>query len=75
MTGLIHILFLCAFQTCDLVIGPIVMTNKRLFAVDLAAGYAYTNIAIIIPMPESSDNSAAIAYPFQMPVFTSFIVH
>jgi hypothetical protein len=41
---------------------------------DFAEGYAYTNVVIIIPMPESSGNSAAIAYPFQMQVFHFILI-
>ena len=47
------------FQKCDSVIGPILMTTKRLAVMDFAEGYAYSTVALIIPMPESSDNNAA----------------
>nr|CAH0111143.1 unnamed protein product [Daphnia galeata] len=52
----------------DLVIGPIVMTTNHLAVMDFAEGYAYSTVALIIPMPESSDNNAAaIVHPFQIP--------
>ena len=35
------------------------MTTKRLAVMDFAEGYAYSTVALIIPMPESSDNNAA----------------
>ena len=44
------------------------MTNNRLAVMDFAEGFAYTTVALIIPMPESSDNSAAIIRPFQITV-------
>jgi hypothetical protein len=56
-------------QKCDLVIGPIVMTTNRLAVMDFAEGYFYSDVALIIPMLESSDNNAAaIVHPFQIPV-------
>lgn len=74
MKGLFSFFLFDTFQKCDLVIGPLVMTIKRLLNMDFAEGYAYTNVVIIIPMPESSDNSAAIAYPFQMQVFNLILI-
>ena len=44
------------------------MTNNRLAIMDFAEGFAYTTVALIIPMPESSDNSAAVIRPFQITV-------
>jgi len=43
-----------------------VMTTKRLAVMDFAEGYFYSDVALIIPMPESSANAAAIVHPFQI---------
>jgi hypothetical protein len=55
-------------QKCDLVIGALVMTPDRYALMDFAEGYAYSSMVILIPMPESSDNGAAITQPFQISV-------
>jgi hypothetical protein len=44
------------------------MTSRRFAAMDLAEGYAYTDAALLIPMPELSDNSGAILQPFNLAV-------
>ncbi len=45
------------------------MTTNRLAVMDFAEGYFYSDVALIIPMLESSDNNAAaIVHPFQIPV-------
>ena len=51
-----------------MIIGTAVMSNNRFAVMDFAEGFAYTAVALVIPMPESSDNSAAIIRPFQIPV-------
>ena len=42
------------------------MTTKRRAVMDFAEGYFYSDVALIIPMPESSANAAAIVHPFQI---------
>jgi hypothetical protein len=44
------------------------MTPDRYALMDFAEGYAYSTVVILIPMPESSDNGAAIVLPFQFSV-------
>lgn len=51
-----------------MVIGSIGMTFGRHAVVDFADGYAYTSIAMVIPMPEESQHVNAALEPFQLSV-------
>jgi hypothetical protein len=44
------------------------MTNRRYALMDFAEGYGYIDAALLIPMPELSDNYGAIIQPFQIAV-------
>ena len=44
------------------------MTNRRYALMDFAEGYEYIDAALLIPMPELSDNFGAIIQPFQIAV-------
>jgi hypothetical protein len=59
---------LVRFQKCDVIIGPIVTTPKRAAVMEFAGGFMYTSGALLIPMPQSSNNAAAVAKPFQLSV-------
>lgn len=65
---------LMLFQTCDLVIGALLMTPARYALMDFAEGYAYSSVVLLIPMPQSLDNGAAITQPFQISVKFTFRV-
>ncbi|KZS11624.1 Uncharacterized protein APZ42_023549 [Daphnia magna] len=56
---------------CDVVIGPVVTTPSRFAIMDFAEGFMYTSGALLIPMPTSSENVAAVAKPFQRSVWIS----
>ncbi|EFX85831.1 hypothetical protein DAPPUDRAFT_313677 [Daphnia pulex] len=59
---------------CDLVIGALLMTSRRFATMDLAEGYAYTDAALLIPMPELSDNYCAILQPFNLTVWIGLLI-
>ncbi|KAI9559876.1 hypothetical protein GHT06_013883 [Daphnia sinensis] len=59
---------------CDLVIGAIVMTTGRAMLMDFAEGYTYTTVAMLIPMPEPSENASAITKPFQISVWIALLL-
>ncbi|KAK4012749.1 hypothetical protein OUZ56_024985 [Daphnia magna] len=59
---------------CDLVIGAIGMTVGRYTVMDFVEGYAYTSIAIMIPMPQELQNVDAALLPFQFSVWIALVV-
>lgn len=44
------------------------MTPSRLAIMDLAEGYMYTSVALLIPMPKPTDNAESLVKPFQLSV-------
>lgn len=60
------------YQQCDLVLGGIGITNPRIFLVDLSAGYLFSSVSFVIPMPNSENNIAAVVKPFQIRVKSIF---
>ncbi|XP_046453785.1 uncharacterized protein LOC124201668 [Daphnia pulex] len=59
---------------CDLIIGALVMTPARYALMDFAEGYDYSSVVVLIPMPESSNNGAAIFLPFQLYVWIGLLI-
>lgn len=59
---------------CDLVIGAIGMMVGRYAVMDFVEGYAYTSIAIMIPMPQELQNVDAALLPFQFSVWIALVV-
>ncbi|EFX85819.1 hypothetical protein DAPPUDRAFT_98464 [Daphnia pulex] len=71
LPGLAHYM---ATGKCDLVIGPIILTPSRLAIMDLAEGYMYTSVALLIPMPKPTDNAESLVKPFQLSVWIGLLI-
>lgn len=48
--------------------GAFAMSANRKALIDFSQGYIYTSNAFVIPMPDSSNNIAAVIKPFQLSV-------
>lgn len=44
------------------------MTSKRLAVLDFSEGFMYAPSVLLIPMPQSTVNMAAVVKPFQLAV-------
>ncbi|EFX85930.1 hypothetical protein DAPPUDRAFT_237396 [Daphnia pulex] len=61
-------------QKCDLIIGLVVMTPRRLAVMDFAEGFAYTPVVLLIPMPESPNQISQILLNQGSPSSSSNVV-
>lgn len=53
-----------------MIVGAVTIALSRHASMDFAQGFMHTPVAILIPMPEPSNNVASVIKPFQITVST-----